>query len=156
MSDTPSASTSTSATTKAVPVETVTVTPAGKTLDFADASDLLKLALSKISVAELQAELSLDDKIKKVVDELKAEIRAANLPADVRVTAIDWCDDALPHVIRAVDFVKAELKKAVLSDVAKVEELALKEIAKVEAVVVADVKKCCPSLFARKTPAKAA
>jgi len=139
MSDTPSASTSTSATTKAVPVETVTVTPAGKSLDFADASDLLKLALSKISVAELQAELSLDDKIKKIVDELKAEIRAADLPVAVRIAAIDWCDDALPHVIKAVDLVKAELKKT-----------AVVEVEKLEKVAVAEIKKCCPSFFTKK------
>jgi hypothetical protein len=122
------------------PVVVPAPTPApAATVDFSDLTDVLKLALSKLSVAELQAELSLDEKIKKVVDELKSEIRTADLPVAVRVTAIDWCDDALPHVIKAVDLVKSEVKKAAVVEVEKLEKVALVE-----------VKKCCPSFFTNK------
>ena len=122
------------------PTTTVTVTPApAPVVDFADMSAMLKLALTKIAEVELQADLSLDDKIKKIAEDLKAEIRKADLPTSVRVAAMDWCDDALPYVVKAVDLVKAEVKKAALSELAKVQEVAL-----------AEVKKCCPSFFAKK------
>ena len=108
-------------------------------VDFADTSALLKFALTKIAEAELKADATLDDKIKQVVEVLKTEIRKADLPPSVRVAALDWCDDALPHVIKAVDLVKAEVKKA-----------ALAEADKLKTVVVAEVKKCCPSFFTKK------
>jgi hypothetical protein len=108
-------------------------------VDFSDNGALLKFALMKIAEAELKADATLDDKIKQVVEALKTEIRKADLSPAVRVAALDWCDDALPYVIKAVDIIQAELKKA-----------AVTEIAKVEAVVVAEVKKCCPSFFTKK------
>ena len=108
-------------------------------VDFSDNGALLKFALTKIAEAELKADATLDDKIKQVVESIKAEIRKADLSPAVRVAALDWCDDALPYVIKAVDIIQAELKKA-----------AVTEIAKVEAVVVAEAKKCCPSFFTKK------
>lgn len=108
-------------------------------LDLSDTSALLKLALMKFAEAELQADLTLDDKIKQIVEALKSEIRKADLSPSVRVAAVDWCDDALPYVIKAVDMVQAELKKAALEQADKLKEVAI-----------AEVKKCCPSFFAKK------
>jgi hypothetical protein len=108
-------------------------------VDFGDHGALLKFALTKIVEAELQADVALDDKIKQVVDALKAEIRKADLSPSVRVAALDWCDDALPYVIKAVDMIQAELKKVAVTEMAKVQE-----------VVVAEVRKCCPSFFTKK------
>ena len=108
-------------------------------LDFADTSALLKFALVKIAEAELKADLTLDDKIKEIVEALKTEIRKADLSPSVRMAALDWCDDALPYVIKAVDMIQAEIKKAAVTEIAKVQE-----------VVVAEVKKCCPSFFTKK------
>jgi hypothetical protein len=108
-------------------------------VDFADTSALLKFALVKIAEAELTADATVDDKIKQVVEALKTEIRKADLSPAVRVAALDWCDDALPYVIKAVDIIQAELKKAAVTEIAKVQE-----------VVVAEVKKCCPSFFTKK------
>jgi len=108
-------------------------------VDFGDHGALLKFALTKIVEAELQADVALDDKIKQVVDALKAEIRKADLSPSVRVAALDWCDDALPYVIKAVDMVQAELKKVAVTEIAKIQEVALTE-----------VKKCCPSFFTKK------
>jgi hypothetical protein len=108
-------------------------------LDFADTSALLKFALVKIAEAELKADLTLDDKIKEIVEALKTEIRKADLSPSVRMAALDWCDDALPYVIKAVDMIQAEVKKAAVTEIAKVQEF-----------VVAEVKKCCPSFFTKK------
>jgi len=108
-------------------------------VDFSDNGALLKFALVKIAEAELQADVALDDKIKQVVEAIKTEIRKADLSPTVRVAALDWCDDALPYVIKAVDIIQAELKKAALSEADKVKD-----------VVVAEVKKCCPSFFTKK------
>ena len=113
--------------------------PAPASVDFSDLTAVLKLALEKLVEVELQGEAVVDEKIKKVAELLKTEIRKADIPPAVRVAALDWCDDALPHVIRAVDLVKAEVKKAAVS-----------EVAKIEAVAVAEVKKCCPSFFTKK------
>jgi hypothetical protein len=115
------------------------VTAPVSAVDFGDHGALLKFALTKIVEAELQADVALDDKIKQVVDALKAEIRKADLSPSVRVAALDWCDDALPYVIKAVDMVQAELKKVAVTEIAKVQE-----------VVVAEVRKCCPSFFTKK------
>ena len=93
----------------------------------------------KIAEAELKADSTLDDKIKQVVEALKTEIRKADLSPTVRVAALDWCDDALPYVIKAVDMIQAELKKAAVTEIAKVQEVA-----------VAEIKKCCPSFFTKK------
>lgn len=117
----------------------VPVPAAVSTVDFGDHGALLKFALAKIVEVELQADVALDDKIKQVVDALKAEIRKADLPPSVRVAALDWCDDALPYVIKAVDMIQAELKKVAVTEIAKAQE-----------VVVAEVKKCCPSFFTKK------
>jgi hypothetical protein len=108
-------------------------------LDFADTSALLKFALTKIAEAELKADVTLDDKIKQIVEALKTEIRKADLSPSVRVAALDWCDDALPYVIKAVDIIQAEVKKAAVTEIAKIQEVA-----------VAEVKKCCPSFFTKK------
>ena len=108
-------------------------------VDFSDTSALLKFALVKIAEAELKADASLDDKIKQVVEALKTEIRKADLSPTVRVAALDWCDDALPYVIKAVDIIQAEVKKAAVTEIAKIQEVA-----------VAEVKKCCPSFFTKK------
>lgn len=108
-------------------------------VDFGDNSALLKFALTKIAEAQLQADVALDDKIKQVVESIKAEIRKADLPPAVRMAALDWCDDALPYVIKAVDIIQAELKKA-----------ALTEADKLKTVAVAEIKKCCPSFFTKK------
>uniref|UniRef100_A0A6C0AJC8 Uncharacterized protein n=1 Tax=viral metagenome TaxID=1070528 RepID=A0A6C0AJC8_9ZZZZ len=113
--------------------------PAPSTVDFSDLTSVLKLALGKIAEVEMEGELAVDDKIKKVAELVKSEIRAADLPLSVRTAAMDWVNDALPHVIKAVDLVKAEVKKA-----------ALAEVGKIEAVALAEVRKCCPSLFSRK------
>ena len=108
-------------------------------VDFSDTSALLKFALVKIAEAELKADASLDDKIKQVVEALKTEIRKADLSPTVRVAALDWCDDALPYVIKAVDIIQAEVKKAAVTEIAKIQEVA-----------VAEVTKCCPSFFTKK------
>ena len=108
-------------------------------VDFSDTSALLKFALVKIAEAELKADASLDDKIKQVVEALKTEIRKADLSPTVRVAALDWCDDALPYVIKAVDIIQAEVKKAAVTEIAKIQEVA-----------VAEVKKCCPLFFTKK------
>ena len=108
-------------------------------VDFSDNSALLKFALMKIAEAQLQADVAIDDKIKQVVEAIKTEIRKADLSPTVRVAALDWCDDALPYVIKAVDMIQEELKKVALSEADKVKD-----------VVVAEVKKCCPSFFTKK------
>jgi hypothetical protein len=119
-----------------VPAPAPAPTPA---VDFADTSALLKFALVKIAEAELKADATLDDKIKQVVEALKTEIRKADLSPTVRVAALDWCDDALPYVIKAVDMIQAEVKKVAVTEIAKIQEVA-----------VAEVKKCCPSFFTKK------
>jgi hypothetical protein len=108
-------------------------------VDFSDNGALLKFALTKIAEAQLQADVALDDKIKQVVETIKTEIRKADLSPGVRMAALDWCDDALPYVIKAVDFIQEELKKAALSEADKLKDVAL-----------AEVKKCCPSFFTKK------
>jgi hypothetical protein len=119
-----------------VPVPAPAPAPA---VDFSDTSALLKFALVKIAEAELKADATLDDKIKQVVEALKTEIRKADLSPTVRVAALDWCDDALPYVIKAVDIIQAEVKKVAVTEIAKIQEVA-----------VAEVKKCCPSFFTKK------
>jgi hypothetical protein len=121
-----------------VPVPAPAPAPA-PAVDFSDTSALLKFALVKIAEAELKADATLDDKIKQVVEALKTEIRKADLSPTVRVAALDWCDDALPYVIKAVDMIQAEVKKVAVTEIAKIQEVA-----------VAEVKKCCPSLFTKK------
>jgi len=154
MSDDTTVTTSAPTETTSAAVEltpTVTVTPAVvPVVDCADTSSLMKFALTKFAEVELQTELSLDDKIKQVAEALKAEIRKADITPAIRMDAIDWCDDALPHVIKAVDFVKAEINKAVLAEASKVEGVALAQVEKVKEVALAEVKKCCPSFFAKK------
>ena len=108
-------------------------------VDFSDNGALLKFALTKIAEAQLQADVALDDKIKQVVEALKTEIRKADLSPAVRVAALDWCDDALPYVIKTVDIIQSEVKKA-----------AVTEADKLKTVVVAEAKKCCPSFFTKK------
>ena len=113
--------------------------PPAPAVDFSDNGALLKFALTKIAEAQLQADVALDDKIKQIVEAIKTEIRKADLSTSVRVAAIDWCDDALPYVIKAVDMIQAEVKKAALAEADKLKDVAL-----------AEVKKCCPSFFTKK------
>jgi len=123
----------------AVAVPVPAPVPAPASVDFGDTSALLKFALVKFAEAELQADTTLDDKIKQIVEAVKTEIRKADLSTSVRVAAIDWCDDALPYVIKAVDMVQAEVKKAALAQADKLKDVAL-----------AEVQKCCPSFFTKK------
>jgi len=124
---------------EAVPAPAPAPAPAPSSVDFSDLTAVLKLALVKIVEVEAQGELAVDDKIKKVAELVKAEIRAADLPLSVRTAAMDWVNDALPHVIKAVDLVKAEVKKAALAEADKLKDVAL-----------AEVRKCCPSFFTKK------
>lgn len=135
----PSAPTEPTPVTETVPVTTVTVTPVAAPVDFSDLTAVLKFALAKVAEVELQGEMTVDEKIKKVAELVKAEIRKADLPLSVRTAAMDWVNDALPHVIKAVDLIKAEVKKAASAQLDKVKDVAL-----------AEVKKCCPSFFAKK------
>ena len=121
------------------PEPVVVPAPVPASVDFSDLTDVLKLALSKIAEVELQGDMAVDEKIKKVAEIVKAEIRKADLPLAVRTAAMDWVNDALPHVIKAVDLVKAEVKKAALAEADKLKDVAL-----------AEVKKCCPSFFTKK------
>lgn len=153
MSDTSAVTTCapTESTSVLEPAVTPTVTvPSVTVVDCADTAALMKFALTKFAEVELQAEVSLDAKITQVSEALKTEIRKADITPAIRMAAIDWCDDALPHVIKAVDFVKSEIKKAALAEVAKVESAALDQVEKVKEVALAEVKKCCPSFFAKK------
>jgi hypothetical protein len=124
---------------EAAPAPVPAPAPAPASVDFSDLTAVLKLALVKLVEVELQGEAALDEKIKKVAELLKADIRAADLPLSIRMAAMDWVNDSLPHVIRAVDLVKAEVKKAAASEVQKIEKAAVVEI-----------KKCCPSFFTKK------
>ena len=109
-----------------VPAEVVAVA-----VDFANKSDLLKFVIQKIAEVEILADRSDEDKAKFIVDEVKKAIRESPLSEEQKTELYGWCDVSLPHVIEAVKLVKAEAGKVV-------------------GVALAEVKKCCPSWFAKK------
>ena len=113
-----------------VPTEIVAVAKAA-VVDFANKSDLLKFVIQKIAEVEILADRSDEDKAKFIVDEVKKAIRESPLSEEQKAQLVMWCDISLPYVIEAVKIVKAEAGKAV-------------------GVALAEVKKCCPSWFAKK------
>ena len=103
-------------------------------IDFANKSELVKFVIQKIAEVEILADRSDEDKAKFIVDEVKKAIRESPLSEEQKTQLVVWCDVALPYVIEAVKIVKAE-------------------VGKVAGVALAEVKKCCPSWFAKKPPA---
>lgn len=112
------------------PTAVSSVVPAA-VVDFANKSELLKFVLKTIAEVEILADRSDEDKAKFVVEEVKKAIRESSLPSDKKDDLLMWCDLSLPYVIEAVKLAKAELGK-------------------VAGVALAEVKKCCPSFFAKK------
>ena len=112
------------------PAAVASVVPAA-VVDFADKSELLKFVLKTIAEVEILADRSDEDKAKFIIAEVKKAIRESPLPADKKDDLDMWCDLSLPYVIEAVKLVKAEAGKVV-------------------GVALAEVKKCCPSFFAKK------
>lgn len=110
----------------AVPAEVVAVA-----VDFANRSELLKFVIKKIAEVEILADRSDEDKAKFIVDEVKKAVRESPLSEEQKTELYGWCDVSLPHVIEAVKLVKAEAGKVV-------------------GVALAEVRKCCPSWFAKK------
>ena len=100
-------------------------------VDFANKSELLKFVIKKIAEAEILADRSDEDKAKFIVEEVKKAIRESPLSEQQKKELAVWCDVSLPHVIEAVKLVKAEAGKVV-------------------GVALAEVRKCCPSWFAKK------
>jgi chromosome condensin MukBEF ATPase and DNA-binding subunit MukB len=103
-------------------------------IDFANKSELVKFVIQKIAEVEILADRSDEDKAKFIVDEVKKSIRESPLPEEQKTQLVTWCDVALPYVIEAVKIVKSE-------------------VGKVANVALAEVKKCCPSWFAKKAAA---
>jgi hypothetical protein len=101
-------------------------------VDFANKSDLLKFVIQKIAEVEILADRSDEDKAKFIVDEVKKAIRESPMPEEKKTELVAWCDVSLPYVIETVKLVKAEAGKVV-------------------GVALAEVRKCCPSWFAKKT-----
>jgi hypothetical protein len=101
-------------------------------VDFANKSDLLKFVIKKIAEVEILADRSDEDKAKFIIEEVKKAIRESPLSDEQKSELSTWCDVSLPYVIEAVKLVKAEASKVV-------------------GVALAEVKKCCPSWFAKKT-----
>ena len=116
-----------------VPTEVVAVAKAA-VVDFANKSDLLKFVIKKIAEVEILADRSDEDKAKFIVDEVKKAIRESPLSEEQKTELATWCDVSLPYVIEAVKLVKAEAGKVV-------------------GVALAEVRKCCPSWFAKKAAA---
>jgi len=100
-------------------------------VDFANKSELVKFVIKKITEVEILADRSDEDKAKFIVEEVKKAIRESPLSEEKKAELVTWCDVALPYVIEAVKIVKAE-------------------VGKVANVALAEVKKCCPSWFAKK------
>ena len=124
-----------------VPVPAPAPAPAAEVVavavDFANKSDLLKFVIKKIAEVEILADRSDEDKAKFIVEEVKKAIRECPLSEEQKKELAGWCDVSLPYVIEAVKLVKAEAGKVV-------------------GVALAEVKKCCPSWFAKKAVAKQA
>lgn len=100
-------------------------------VDFANRSELLKFVIKKIAEVEILADRSDEDKAKFIVEEVKKAIRESPLSEEQKKELAGWCDISLPYVIEAVKLVKAEAGKVV-------------------GVALAEVRKCCPSWFAKK------
>ena len=115
------------------PAEVVAVAKAAA-VDLANRSELLKFVIKKIAEVEILADRSDEDKAKFIVDEVKKAIRESPLSEEQKTELYGWCDVSLPHVIEAVKLVKAEAGKVV-------------------GVALAEVRKCCPSWFAKKAAA---
>jgi len=117
--------------TPSVTVATVEAAVSTNSVDFRNPEQLLMYAMKVIGQVEVLSDLSDADKAAMIINAVKASINSSSLTESEKVTALGWCDDALPHVIQAVAIVKADLKK-------------------VEAVMVADIKSCCLGFFAKK------
>jgi lipase chaperone LimK len=134
MSDAP---TVTSPVPEPTPVVTPVVTPVSvlpalpTAADLSDPLELLKYSLKVVSQIEVLSDLSDAGKATMIVHAVKATVQHSELTDAQKETAVVWCDVALPYVIQTVVLVKAELQQ--ISQVALVE-----------------VKKCCPSFFAKK------
>ena len=113
-----------------VPAEVVAVAKTA-VIDFANKSELLKFVIKKIAEVEILADRSDEDKAKFIVEEVKKAIRESPLSEEQKTELATWCDVALPYVIETVKLVKAEAGKVV-------------------GVALAEVRKCCPSWFAKK------
>jgi len=109
-----------------VPAEVVAVA-----IDFANRSELLKFVIKKVAEVEILADRSDEDKAKFIIDEVKKAVRDSPLSDEQKTELATWCDVSLPYVIEAVKLVKAEASKVV-------------------GVALAEVRKCCPSWFAKK------
>jgi hypothetical protein len=109
----------------AVPVPTPAV------VDFLNKTELLKFAMKTVAEAEILADRSDEDKAKFIVEEVKKAIRESPLTDEQKTELATWCDVTLPYVVEAVKLVKAEIVKAA-------------------SVALVDMKKCCPSWFAKK------
>ena len=101
-------------------------------VDFANKSDLLKFVITKIAEVEILADRSDEDKAKFIVEEVKKAVRESPLSEEQKTQLVGWCDVTLPYVVEAVKLVKAEAGKVV-------------------GVALAEVKKCCPSWFSKKS-----
>jgi len=107
-------------------------------IDFTNKSELIKFALKTVAQAEILADRSDEDKAKFVVEEVKKAVReSSSLSEDQKKEVLVWCDAALPYVLEGVKIAKAEFKKMALT-------------------ALVDVKKCCPSWFAKKAVAPTA
>ena len=114
------------------PVEVVPALPTLPTAaDLSDPLELLKYSLKIVAQVEVLSDLSDAAKATMIVSAVKAAIQHSGLTDAQKATAVTWCDVALPYVVQAVGLIKAELQK-------------------VGQVALADVKKCCPSFFAKK------
>ena len=134
MSDAPSVTAPVPEPTPSVtpPVEVVPALPTAPTAaDLSDPLQLLKYSLKIVAQAEVLSDLSDAAKASFIVNAVKTAVQHSGLTDAQKETAVVWCDVALPYVVQAVALVKAELNK-------------------VGQVVLADVKKCCPSFFAKK------
>jgi hypothetical protein len=99
-------------------------------VDFTNKSDLLKYVLKTIAEVEILADRSDEDKAKFIVEEVKKAIRDSPLSDQQKTDLAGWCDVTLPYVVEVVKLVKAEAGK-------------------IAVVALAEVKKCCPSWFAK-------
>jgi chromosome condensin MukBEF ATPase and DNA-binding subunit MukB len=101
-------------------------------VDFSNKSELLKFVLKTIAEVEILADRSDEDKAKFIVDEVKKAIRESPLSEEQKTELLTWCDVSLPYVVEAVKLAKAE-------------------VGKIAGVALAEVRKCCPSFFTKKS-----
>ena len=114
---------------EAAPVTAPVVTTA--VVDFSNKSELLKFVLKTIAEVEILADRTDEDKAKFIVAEVKKAIRESPLSEEQKTELTTWCDVSLPYVIEAVKLARAE-------------------VGKIASVALTEVKKCCPSFFAKK------